>query len=282
MNTMTTQLPTQLMKQAGQSPWLDYISRDILRTGKLKKWIKEQGLLGVTSNPAIFEKAINQPKSGYEADIRKLMKRGASTFEIYDALTVSDIQAACDLFRGVYDESAGEHGFVSLEVIPGLAYYEDATVEEAIRLFKKVKRPNVMIKVPATSEGIPAVRRLIAQGVNVNITLMFSLKHYVDVAEAYVSGLEEFKAAGGDISTVHSVASVFVSRVDGVIDKKLEQLAKENASNEDQYRSCLGKAAIANCKLIYNEFKNIFESDRFRHYKRAVPGFRKYFGEAQV
>ena len=169
---MTATLSTTTLKHCGQSPWLDYISRDLLRSGKLQTMVEETGVLGVTSNPAIFEKAINQPGSGYEQDIRRLIRSGASTFEIYDALTVADIQSACDVLRPVFENSGGEHGFVSLEVIPGLADDEDGTVRDAVRLFKEVKRANVMIKVPATASGVLAVRRLINQGVNVNITLM--------------------------------------------------------------------------------------------------------------
>ncbi len=243
------------LRQAGQSPWLDNLSRELLRSGKLKSLI-EKGLMGVTSNPSIFEKAISQPGGGYDGEIASLLKRGKSTLEVYDALTLADIRETCDLFAGVYEETKGEHGFVSLEVLPGLAHEEEETVREALRLFKAVHRPNCMIKVPATPEGIPAVRQLIASGVNINITLMFSLKHYRDVANAYLDGLEDFKKRGGNLGRVHSVASVFVSRIDTLIDKRLEKIGGEALELK-------GKAAVANSKIIYREFKSIFGSEKF-------------------
>lgn len=252
MSTMTlsTISPMIALRKAGQSPWLDFISREILKNGKLKHLVR-QGLLGVTSNPTIFEKAICQPKGGYETDIHKLIRQGASTFEIYDELTVSDIQAACDFFRPVFKASKGEHGFVSLEVSPALAYDTEKTIEEALRLFKKVKRPNVMIKVPATPESIPAIRELFAEGLNINITLMFSVRHYQQVIQAYIEGLEKRLAKGLSIHAIHSVASIFVSRIDTLLDKKLPQ-------------DLQGKAANANSKLIYQEFQKVLESDRFK------------------
>ena len=263
---MTGTLSTTTLKHCGQSPWLDYISRDLLRSGKLRAMVEETGVLGVTSNPAIFEKAINQPGSGYEQDIRRLIRGGASTFEIYDALTIADIQAACDVLRPVYDKSDGEHGFVSLEVIPGLADDENGTVQDAVRLFKEVNRPNVMIKVPATAAGMLAVRRLIGQGVNINITLMFSRQHYRAVAQAYLDGLMDYAASGGDVGRVHSVASVFVSRIDTLIDKQLPLLAQDTAdpSRKASIETLMGKAAIANSKLIYQDYKEIFSSAKFR------------------
>lgn len=271
MQTMTalSEKPNILLRDAGQSPWLDFISRDLLRSGKLAHLIRE-GVLGVTSNPSIFEKAINQPKGGYEKQIRELIRKNVSTFDIYDALTIDDIQTACDLFEPVFRKSGDEHGFVSLEVMPGLAYYEDDTVEEAIRLFKKVARPNVMIKIPATPQGIPAIRRLIGQGININVTLMFSVTHYQDVALAYIEGLEDFARAGGNLSKVHSVASVFVSRVDAVVDKQLTLMSQdqENLERKAEFESLKGKAAVANSKLIYTEFKNLFLSERFEKLKK--------------
>ena len=269
MDTCTNVLPSVELYKAGQGPWLDTISRKLLRSGTLKAYIEESGLLGVTSNPSIFQQAISHGE-GYEPDIQKLLKRGASTVEIYDTLTISDIREACDLFLPVFQKTCGDHGFVSLEVLPNLAFSEDATVEEARRLFRLVNRPNVMIKVPATEQGISAVRRLIGEGINVNVTLIFSQKNYRDVANAYLDGLEAFVKKGGDLSRVHSVASVFVSRIDTDIDKQLDaKLATEKDSAKRMLLTDLkGKAAIANSKMIYREFKELWGSSRFQALKK--------------
>ena len=265
METATTNLPSIELHKAGQGPWLDTISRKLLRSGTLKAYIEESGLLGVTSNPSIFQQAISQGE-GYEQDIQKLLKRGASTVEIYDALTISDIREACDLFLPVFQKTCGEHGFVSLEVLPNLAFSEGATVEEARRLFRLVNRPNVMIKVPATEQGVRAVRRLIGDGINVNVTLIFSQKNYREVANAYLDGLEAFAKKGGDLSRVHSVASVFVSRIDTDIDKQLDaKLATEtDAARRMLLTDLKGKAAVANSKMVYRGFKELFNSTRFQ------------------
>lgn len=274
---MSKTLSTFKLRQAGQSPWLDQISRLLLRSGKLKSMIRQSGLLGITSNPTIFEKAIAQPKGGYEKDIRAFVRRGLSTFEIYDALTIADIRDTCDLFLPVFRESKGEHGFVSLEVAPGLARETAKTVSEAKRLFQAVGRPNVMIKVPATPEGIPAVRELIGSGVNINITLMFSLKHYQDVAAAYLAGLEDFRTKGGELRKVFSVASVFVSRIDTLIDKKIEEMsaATQDAAKQVVLSGLKGKAAVANSKMIYQEFKKILAADRFRSLQDSGANIQK-------
>jgi len=268
MNTCTSGLPSVELYKAGQGPWLDTISRKLLRSGTLKAYIEESGLLGVTSNPSIFQQSISQGE-GYERDIQKLLKRGASTVEIYDALTVSDIRETCDLFLPVFKKTGGEHGFVSLEVLPNLAFNEEATVAEAKRLFRLVNRPNVMIKVPATEQGVSAVRRLIGEGINVNVTLIFSQLSYRNVANAYLEGLEAFAKNGGDLSRVHSVASVFVSRIDTDIDKQLDaKLATEKDSAKRMLLADLkGKAAIANSKMIYQVFKELFDTARFRGLK---------------
>ncbi len=266
-----TKLPTVALKEAGQSPWLDFISRDLLCSGTLAGYIKDKGLLGVTSNPSIFQKAITTPGAGYEADVAKLFAAGASTYEVYDALTVRDIQDACDEFQGIFKKSSGEHGFVSLEVDPGLADDEETSVREGVRLFKAVDRPNVMIKIPATEAGVRAFRRLIAQGINVNVTLMFSIQHYRDVARAYLDGLADFKRKKGDLSKVHSVASVFVSRFDTLLDKKLEDLAQKtpDPSKRASILALRGKAAVANAKLIYQEFLKYFASPEFHELKES-------------
>lgn len=260
MATMTTRtLATVDLFHAGQSPWLDFISRDMLESGKMKSLIVDHGVLGVTSNPSIFEKAIGQSKV-YDREIQSWVRKGASTLEIYDALTIGDIQKTCDLFLPTYKQTNGEHGFVSLEVTPDLADDYETTVSEAKRLFKAVARPNVMIKIPATPEGVRAVRAVIGSGINVNVTLMFSLKHYQDVAQAYLDGLADYKKSGGDVKRVFSVASVFVSRIDTLLDKKLEGMNLPDLK---------GKAAVANSKIIYQEYKTIFSSDKFKKLQKA-------------
>lgn len=258
MQTMTRTLATVELFQAGQSPWFDFISRDMIQSGAMKRLV-QQGVLGVTSNPSIFEKAMGQG-TAYDADIKKMIKKGADTFGIYDALTISDIQATCDLFLPIFKKTQGGHGFVSLEVSPDMANDTQTTIAEAKRLWKAVNRPNVMIKIPATPEGIPAVREVIASGVSVNVTLMFSMKHYQDVANAFVEGLSEFHKKSGNISKVFSVASVFVSRIDTLIDKKLEALVANNPALAE----LKGKAAVANSKLVYQEFKRIFSTEKFK------------------
>lgn len=254
-NTILTEL-----RDKGQSPWLDSLSRDMLKNGSLKKWIK-QGLGGMTSNPSIFEKAINGSKS-YDAQIKPLLKTKKQIFDIYDALTISDIQKACDAFLPLFKKTNGEHGFVSLEVSPVLAYREEETVIEARRLWKLVKRPNLMVKIPSTPEGIKAIRRCIAEGISINITLMFSRKHYQETAQAYIQGLQEFAKKSKDLSRIHSVASVFVSRIDTLVDKKLDELVTSQGKKEAL--SLKAGAALANCSLIYQDFQSAFNSESFK------------------
>lgn len=266
MKTAESVPATVELAQAGQSPWLDSISRQLIRSGELKNLVVKSGVLGVTSNPTIFEQAISKQGGGYDAEIRSLVREGYSTLEIYDALTIADIRAACDTLRETYTRSGGEHGFVSLEVRPDLAHDRTRTVEEALKLVKAVARPNLMVKVPATPEGILAFRDLTAHGVNVNVTLIFSGKHYRAVLNAYLEGLEARRAKKQDLSKVHSVASVFVSRFDAAIDGQLARL-QEMESEEDERRdleSLKGKAAIANSKAIYQDFKKTLNSKRFQ------------------
>jgi transaldolase/glucose-6-phosphate isomerase len=263
--TTSIAIPTIELRAAGQSPWLDQISRKLILSGRLKELIDSFGLLGVTSNPSIFEKAINQKGGGYEADILKMIRAGKSTFDIYDTLTVAEIRTACDLFAKVYAESKGEHGYVSLEVMPALSYDVQGTVREAKRLFAAVNRPNVMIKVPATTEGIQAVRILIGFGININATLIFTAAQYRDIAHAYLDGLQDLHKAGGKLERVRSVASVFVSRFDSLIDKKIEGLIKPGMDpfSHEQVAGLRGKAAIANSKILFQEFRQIFSSPKF-------------------
>lgn len=254
----------QALNELGQSIWLDYIRRAFIESGELKETV-ESGVSGVTSNPAIFAAAISGSED-YDEALQDLGAAGLSTVEIYEALAVEDIQAAADVLRPIFDGTGGNDGYVSLEVSPTLADDTDRTVEEAQRLFATVDRPNVMIKVPATPAGIPAIKTLIGQGVNVNVTLMFSMAHYEAVAEAYLAGLERLANNGGDISRVASVASFFLSRIDSAVDERLTALDDEQATE------LLGKIAIANAKVTYQRFREIFSGERWQ--KLATAGAR--------
>jgi len=236
----------------GQSIWLDYISRSLIKSGELKNWV-DKGLRGVTSNPSIFEKAING-SSDYDDDIKKLVSEGKSVDEIYESIVMDDIANAADVLRPVYDSTDGLDGYVSLEVNPKLAYNTNGTISEAKRLFSALNRPNVFIKVPATSEGVPAIEELIGEGVNINVTLIFSISHYEAIAEAYIAGLERRLKAGKDISKIASVASFFVSRIDSFVDPLLKQANRGDL---------LGKTAIAYAKMVYVRFKEIFCGERW-------------------
>jgi transaldolase/glucose-6-phosphate isomerase len=257
--------PLLELAEQGQSVWQDYIRRNQTLSGELKRLIDTDGLRGQTSNPTYFEKAISGSHD-YDDALRALAEEGRSVAEIYEALAVEDIQAAADLFRPVYDSLGGADGFVSLEVSPDLARDTQATVEEARRLFAEVNRPNVMIKVPGTPEGMPAIEQLISEGITVNVTLLFSLDAYERAANAYIAGLERLAAAGGDPSRVASVASFFLSRVDTLVDRKLDALIRETEDDaaRAEKEALLGKAAIANAKLAYARFKSIFGAPRFR------------------
>jgi transaldolase len=259
--------PLLELRNYGQSVWHDNISRDLLDSGALKKLIEEDGLSGLTSNPTIFEKAING-STHYDASLKLLLAQGKDVKEIYEALAIEDIQRAADLFRPIFNDTAGGDGFVSLEVSPKLAHLTGETLEEARRLWKTVNRPNVMIKVPATLAGIPAIEQLIGEGININITMMFSMEHYIQVAEAYVRGLTALEKKGRPL-TVASVASFFVSRVDTLVDKLLEERIAQakNSREKDELESLLGKTAIANSKLVYQKFKEIFRSPKFQGLK---------------
>lgn len=236
----------------GQSVWLDFIRRSFLKSGELER-VVALGVTGVTSNPSIFQKAIAE-SDDYLADLEQLAGGGRSAMDIYEALVEEDIRAAADILRPVFQASGGADGFVSLEVNPHLAHDTKGTVSEALRLFEQVDRPNVMIKVPATQEGIPALERLIADGVNVNATLLFSLAHYEAVANAYIAGLEQLAESGGDVSRVASVASFFLSRVDTVVDRKLKEAGETEL---------LGLAAVTNARLAYIRFNEIFGGPRW-------------------
>ena len=237
----------------GQSIWMDYISRDMLTSGELVRLIYK-GVTGVTSNPTIFEKAISG-STDYDEDLAALAKQNSDTVAVYESLTLADIRTAADLLRPVYSKTQGCDGFVSLEVNPALAHNTEGTIEEAKRLSAELDRPNVMIKVPGTEEGMPAIQHLISQGINVNVTLIFSLDAYAKVREAYIAGLEERSQAGYPIDRVASVASFFVSRVDTAVDALVEQ------SNGP--KDLFGSTAVANAKLAYDAFQQTFRTERF-------------------
>jgi len=248
----------QLWDEHGQAVWLDYIERELITSGGLAGLVEVDGVRGVTSNPSIFHKAITSGEA-YQEAVDGLLSESPtmSTPELYEALVIEDIRAAADALRGVYEEAEGADGFVSLEVSPHLARDTAGTVEEARRLWRAVDRPNLMIKVPATAEGLPAVERLIGDGINVNVTLMFSLADYDAVAGAYLRGLEACPKPG----QVASVASFFVSRVDSKVDARLEELGDDGA------RELRGKAAIANACIAYQRFMEVFHGDAFSAYR---------------
>jgi transaldolase len=240
------------LAEVGQSPWYDNIDRALIESGELKK-LFDQGVTGVTSNPSIFEKAI-KGSSVYDGTIRQLARAGRTPEEIYDIVTVQDVQSAADLLLETHRKTRGTDGYVSLEVLPRYAYDAEKTIENARKLSKEVQRPNLMIKVPGTGEGRAAIRALTREGINVNVTLLFSLAHYEASAKAYIDGLRDRLRDGNPLDTVCSVASVFVSRVDTSVDKLLE---------ERQEKGLQGKIAVANCKMIYQRFKELLKSDTF-------------------
>ena len=252
----------QELRRLGQSVWFDNIRRGFIKSGEMQRLI-DQGVTGLTSNPTIFEKAISG-STDYDDALLKLARDGKNAEEIFEALAIEDIRDVADLLRPVYDETDGVDGYASIEVNPHLARKTDETITNARRLFAALDRPNVLIKVPGTPEGVPAIRRLISEGINVNTTLIFSLDAYAQVREAYISGLEILAENGGDPSRVAGVASFFVSRVDGIVDALLQARA-ENGGKEAQ--SLMGKAAIANAKVAYRDFEATFGDARFQALK---------------
>ena len=258
-----SQTPLHELHAHGQSVWLDFLSRDLVDSGELARLVAEEGVRGMTSNPTIFQEAIKGSDT-YDEDIRRLGAEGLTPEQMFEAIAVDDIAAACDVLRPVFDESGMTDGFVSLEVSPRLAHDTDGTVDEARRLVAAVDRPNLMIKVPATPAGLPAVETLITEGVNVNITLIFAQAVYRGVVDAYLSALENRAAAGEPVDDVASVASTFVSRIDTAVDARLEELLAERADDADEIRSLLGKAAIANSKAVYEIFEEISASERYQ------------------
>jgi transaldolase/glucose-6-phosphate isomerase len=254
----------------GQSIWYDYIQRAMIWTGALHRMAREDGLRGVTSNPAIFEKAIGGSKD-YDAAVRAVVVAGASPAEIFERLAMQDIQLACDVLRGVYEETKGVDGYVSFEVSPHLAHDTAGTLADARRVWRAIDRENLMVKIPATPEGIPAIEAAIADGINVNVTLLFAVDAYEAVAEAYVRGLEKLVARGGDPSKVASVASFFVSRIDVLVDKLLdERIAAGAKEGKERLEALRGKVAVANAKIAYESYEQLVASERWQ--KLAAKG----------
>jgi len=259
--------PLLQIKDFGQSIWMDNLTRDLIESGELKEMIEARGLRGLTSNPAIFEKAIAGNKL-YDADIEVGIRAGKSVQDIYESLVFDDIRHACDIFKPIYEASGGLDGYVSIEVLPKVAHDTQATIEEARRYYREIGKENVMIKIPGTVEGLPAVEQVISEGINVNVTLLFSVNSYVETAWAYIRGLEARAAKGEDISKIASVASFFISRIDIKIDERLDQALKtigtEDQGEEARLNAVKGKVAIANAKVAYQEYKKIIRSDRWK------------------
>ncbi len=262
----TVQNPLLTIEQEyGQSIWMDNLSRDILNSGELAELITTRGVLGITSNPAIFEKAI-AGNAVYDAQIVEGVKAGKSLNDIYESLIFTDIRQACDILRPVYDETKGIDGYVSIEVPPTLADNTESTITEARRYYAAIDRPNVMIKIPGTLKGLPAVQQMISEGVSINVTLLFSVESYVATAWAYIEGLEARAAKGEDISNISSVASFFLSRIDTNIDAKLDHQLKQltDQTKAEKIAALKGKIAIANAKVAYQEYKKIIATDRWQ------------------
>lgn len=254
--------PLTQLATLGQSIWLDYIRRDLIVRGELRRLIEEDGLRGMTSNPSIFEKAIVESPD-YEKDIRAMVCEGRKANDIYETLSQRDVRNAADEFRPLYDRTDGEDGYVSLEVNPHLAYDTAGTLQEARRLWVALNRPNVFIKVPATLEGLPVIRQLIGEGINVNVTLLFGLPRYRQVVEAYIAGIEERLARGEAVDHVASVASFFVSRIDTLVDPLLEKVVAQGGTESVLAKKALGQVAIASAKAAYQIHKAVFGGDRF-------------------
>jgi len=261
--TLTLSNPLRKLEELGQSIWIDFIRRGMISSGELRRLIEDDGVSGVTSNPSIFEKAIVDSHD-YDSAIHSMAIAGKKIEEIYQTLTVDDIQSVADLLRPTYDRLQGADGFVSLEVSPQLAHDTQGTIAEARHLWTEVNRPNAFIKVPATSEGLPAIQQLISEGINVNITLLFGLSRYRQVAEAYMAGLETRAAQGKSVKNVASVASFFLSRIDTLLDPLMDNLFSSDRKKTDIAKKAHGQVAIASAKAAYQIYKEIFGSTRFK------------------
>ena len=264
--------PLQELVDQGQSVWLDYLSRDLIRSGQLEQMIADDGLRGITSNPTIFHGAISGSDT-YDAEIASLAASGLDAEATFETLAIADIRAACDILMQVYETSQGRDGFVSLEVSPHLARDTAGTVSAARRLADRVDHRNLMIKVPATREGLPAIETLLGEGINVNITLIFAQEVYRAVAETYINALEARAARGESVDNVASVASTFVSRIDTAVDAQLEALAESRPDAAKEAQALLGQAAVANSKAVYRIFEDIFGGERFQ--RLAARGARR-------
>jgi len=260
--------PLRALSEAGVAVWLDDLSRERLRSGDLDRLVRERSVVGVTTNPAIFKAALADG-AAYDEQVRDLALRGTDVGEALRAVTTWDVRAACDVLRGVFEASGGVDGRVSIEVDPRIAHDTARTVAEARALWWLVDRPNLYIKIPATRAGIPAVAQCLAEGISVNVTLIFSLDRYRDVMAAYLEGLERLRDAGGDPAAVQSVASFFVSRVDTEVDARLAALAEEDAAVADRARAVRGAAAIANARLAYRAYQEVFAGERWEALRAA-------------
>jgi transaldolase len=262
--------PLHELAALGQSVWYDNIDRGQLQSGMFKNMLEEDGISGVTANPTIFDKSIGQGHA-YDEQMEQLIREGKDRSDIYETMIIADIRTVADMLRPIYDHTNGLDGYVSLEVSPDLAHDTEGTLNEVRRFWQMVDRPNLLVKIPATPEGIPAIRQALTEGINVNITLIFSRSVYRQVVEAYLEALESRNAEGKDISTIASVASFFVSRVDTLVDKMLDERIKASKdSNEQQYlKSLQGKAAIANARLVYQDFQALFSTPRFETLKHS-------------
>jgi transaldolase len=256
----------QIEQNYGQSIWMDNLSRTLIQSGELKQLLEERGIVGITSNPAIFEKAI-VGNAIYDADIEAGIRAGKSVLEIYESLVFDDIRNACDIFKPVYESSNKLDGYVSIEVPPNIADDTQSTIEQARRYYEQIGRENVMIKIPGTKMGLPAVEQVISEGINVNVTLLFSVDSYVETAWSYIRGLEKRVAEGKDISNIASVASFFLSRIDINIDARIDAKLAEGMDRIEKkatLEAVKGKVAIANAKIAYEKYKEIIQSDRWK------------------
>jgi transaldolase len=254
--------PLKKLEALGQSIWLDYIRCDLIASGELRKLIENDGLKGMTSNPSIFENAIAE-STIYDAVIQRMAFEGKDVNTIYEAISQKDVQNAADVFRPLYEESGGADGFVSLEVNPHLAHDTAGTIAEGRRLWASLNRPNVLIKVPSTAEGLPAIRQLISEGINVNVTLLFALPRYRQVTEAYIAGIRDRLKQGKQIKNIASVASFFLSRIDAVIDPKEEDFIASKGEQAHFATKIRGQVAISSAKIAYQIYKKVFENEHF-------------------
>lgn len=259
----------ELFEKQGQSPWLDFIRRNMLHDGDMKRYIAQDGIRGVTANPTIFAQAIGAGDD-YDAQIAALADQGVAAADMFEQIATQDIRDAADLLRPVYDASDGGDGYVSIEVSPDKAFQSQPTIDEAKRWWTNIDRPNLLIKIPATSEGIPAIEECIAAGININITLIFAISFYEQVMEAYMRGVERRVARGESVGRIHSVASFFVSRVDTATDKRIEaKIATATDADVARLRRLLGKAAVANARIAYERYADVFGSVRFKALETA-------------